>query len=291
MNMVRFGYMRLEWSMPPSRRHPFIVLLILLACLLPVGRAWAWGRVGHRVIGRFVEARLTPKTRAAIAALLEPGESLADCSTWADDHRKELPQASAWHYVDVPLDESRYDARFSGDVPEKGCIVDKIGEMLGAVKDQSKSISERRFALRFLVHLVEDLHMPLHVGDNRDKGGNTTQVRFFDEGSNMHRLWDSDMIEHGGGTEETWLAKLAEAAAIENGEEAARGSIEDWATESLLVARAAYQVPGSDRRIKSGQKLSDAYLETNLPVVRKQLFRAGIRLAKLLNETFDDDGK
>jgi len=77
------------------------------------------------------------------------------------------------------------------------------------LNDPSKSVEERRFALRFLIHLVEDPHMPLHVGDNRDKGGNQTQVRFYDRGTNMHRLWDSDMIEREGDDEDFWLADLA----------------------------------------------------------------------------------
>jgi len=90
--------------------------------------------------------------------------------------------------VDVPLDEPRYDSKFSGDVSSKGCIVDKINEFRLTLKDPSKSVEDRRFALRFVIHLVEDLHMPLHLGDNHDKGGNKTQVRFYDRGTNM---WSS----------------------------------------------------------------------------------------------------
>jgi hypothetical protein len=76
--------------------------------------------------------------------------------------------------VDVPLDEPRYDSRFSGDISAKGCVVDKINEFRLIVKDKSKSIADRRFALRFLIHCVEDMHQPCHVGDNGDKGGNLT---------------------------------------------------------------------------------------------------------------------
>ena len=81
-------------------------------------------------------------------------------------------------------------------------MVDKINEFRLVIKDKTKTVEERRFALRFLIHCVEDMHMPMHVGDNKDKGGNQTQVRFFDKGTNMHRLWDSDMIERTGHTEE-----------------------------------------------------------------------------------------
>jgi nuclease S1 len=185
--------------------------------------------------------------------------------------------------------EPRYDARFSGDVSTKGCVVDKINEFRLVVKDKSKSIEDRRFALRFLIHCVEDLHMPLHVGDNGDKGGNRTQVRFFDRGTNMHRLWDSDMIEWNTRSEDVWLAELAELDSPEARAMTMRGAVEDWATESLTAARAAYLVPGTVARIKPGQKLSREYYDEKLPVVRWRLYRGGFRLAMVLNEAFSDD--
>jgi hypothetical protein len=229
---------------------------------------------------------LTTTAKAAIAELLEPGESLADASTWADENRARLPKTAPWHYVDVPLDQPRYDSRFSGDIASKGCIVDKIHEFKATVKDPTRSIDDRRFALRFLVHLVQDLHMPLHVGDNHDKGGNQTQVRFFTRGSNMHRLWDSEMIEWVSHDENRWLNDLAALDTPEACQGAMKGTVEDWATESLLAARDAYAVPETGQRLKSGQKLSDAYLHTNLPVVRRRLYQAGVRLAMVLNKAF-----
>ena len=90
--------------------------------------AWAWGRLGHRVISRLAEKHLTAKASDAIAELLEPDESIADASTWADENRGSLPKTAPWHYVDVPLDEPRYDAKWSADDPKKGCVVDKINE-------------------------------------------------------------------------------------------------------------------------------------------------------------------
>jgi nuclease S1 len=113
--------------------------------------------------------------------------------------------------------------------------------------------------------------MPLHVGDNKDKGGNNTQVRFFDKGTNMHRLWDSDTIQRTGHTEEFWLADLGQLDTAEARDAAMKGTVEDWATESLLAARQAYQVPETGQRLKPLQKLADAYLEANLPVVRRRL--------------------
>jgi nuclease S1 len=218
--------------------------------------------------------------------LLEPGESLADASTWADEVRGRMRNTAPWHYVDAPLDEPRYDARFSGDVSIKGCVVDKINEFRLVVKDKSKSIEDRRFALRFLIHCLEDMHQPCHVGDNHDKGGNNTQVRWFDRGSNMHRVWDGSIIERAGTTENFWLADLAELDTPENRAAWQQGTPEDWATESLLAPRDAYQDPTTGNRIKSGVKLGVQYQDKNLPVARRRLAQAGLRLAWVLNEAF-----
>lgn len=256
---------------------------LAVSAVLPTP-ALAWGRIGHRVSAQLTEKHLNPKARAAIAALLPPGTTLAEASTWPDEHRRELPKTAPWHYIDVPLDEPKYDARFSGDTPEKGCIVDKIAEMKAILKDPSKPAEDRLFALRFIVHLVEDLHMPMHVGDNHDKGGNRTQVRFFESGTNMHRLWDSDMIERVSKDEAVWLADLGKLDTPEASAAAAKGSVEDWATESILVSRAAYEIPGVGR-LKSGQKLGQDYLDRSLPVVRDRLYKSGVRTAEVLNET------
>jgi hypothetical protein len=154
------------------------------------------------------------------------------------------------------------------------------------LKDTSTPIEERRFARRFLIHLVGDMHMPMHVGDNHDRGGNDTQVRWFDRGTSMHRLLDSGIIDRVHKSEAAWLIDLAELDTEANRAKAEDGMVEDWATESLLAARAAYQVPGTDRRIKPGEKLVGPYFDASLPVVRERLYRWGVRLALVLNVAF-----
>ena len=91
-------------------------------------------------------------------------------------------------------------------------MVDKINEFTLVIEDKSKSVDDRRFALRFLFHCIEDMHQPCHVGDNHDNAGNQSQVRWFDNGSNMHRVWDSGIIGWAGTTEEFWLGDLAALA-------------------------------------------------------------------------------
>jgi nuclease S1 len=224
-----------------------ILSLTLLVISQAATPALAWGRLGHRVISRIAEMDLTPKAKAAIAELLEPGESLADASLWADENRGRLPKTAPWHYVDVPLDEPRYDARFSGDVSTKGCVVDKINEFRLTVKDKSKSVEDRRFALRFLIHCVEDMHQPCHVGDNGDKGGNRTRVRFFDRGTNMHALCDTGMIERVSESEEVWLTDLAALDTPEARQEAMKGTVEELG--DLELAGCPASLPSArDRR-------------------------------------------
>jgi nuclease S1 len=186
--------------------------------------------------------------------------------------------------VDVSLDEPRYDKRFSGDDPKKGCIVDKLMEFGNVLGDPARPVEERRVALRFVVHLVGDLHQPLHVGDNHDRGGNDTQVRWFNRGSNMHRVWDSDIIDHVNRTPDGWLADLVAMDTPEARGKAMAGLVEDWATESLLAARQAYQDPATGMRIKPGTKLADSYQVANLPVVRRRLYQGGVRSAMVLDE-------
>ena len=140
--------------------------------------------------------------------------------------------------------------------------------------------------MRFLVHLVEDLHVPMHVGENHDQGGNRLQVRFFDKGSNLHSVWDTGIISRAQPNEERWVDDLVAMDTPEALAAAQKGSVEDWATESLLASRDAYVDPATGQRMKSGAKLGDAYQAKSLPVAKQRLYRAGARLAWVLNEAF-----
>ncbi len=269
-------------------RAPGFVTVVAMLLMMQAAPVRAWGPLGHRLTGRLAEKHLTPKARAAVAELLEPAETMAAASTWADEHRRDIKGSGPWHYVDVPLDQDRYSDRFAGDAPEKGNIVPKIREFRAILKDRSRPLEERRIALRFLIHLVEDLHMPLHVGDNHDRGGNDTQVQFFGQGTNMHRLWDSDMIGRVCTDQDCWLDDLSRDGHARGPCRAMSGTVEDWATESLLAARKAYIDPASGQKIKPGTRLAEPYQAANLPVARRRLYQAGVRLAMVLNEVFGE---
>jgi hypothetical protein len=105
----------------------------------------------------------------------------------------------------------------------------------------------------------------------------------------MHRVWDGDMIDQAGGDDDRWLADLIAMDTPDARAKAMAGTVEDWATESLLAAKGAYEDPATGRKIMAGAKLGEAYQAANLPVVRRRLYQAGSRLAMVLNEVFADD--
>jgi nuclease S1 len=160
--------------------------LALLAAFLLAPSAWPWSRLGHRVTASFAEKRLALAAKAAVRDLLGPAVSLADISTWADE-QKEIPRTASWHYMNVPITESRYDPKFC---QRGGCVVSNIEDFRRILQDTTSSKIEKQQALKFLIHLIADLHQPLHVGDTGSQGGNNIQVRFFDRGSNLHQ-WDT----------------------------------------------------------------------------------------------------
>jgi hypothetical protein len=255
-------------------------MLLLILSVTP-NRGWAWGRLGHRVAARMAEQRLTPKAQAAVHSLLA-GMSLAAASTWADEEQ-EVPESGRWHYVNVPISEVRYDRKYC---PAAGCIVSKIGEFENILLNPKAGKIQKQQALKFLIHFIADIHQPLHVGDNSDQGGNRLQVRFFGEGTNLHRVWDSEVMQRHTGNENVWLWDFDYIANPRMVTEWSNGSPEDWATESLRLAKEAYRIPGASRAMPSGSRLGAAYYNFALPIIQKQLAKAGIRIAYVLNGIF-----
>jgi hypothetical protein len=247
--------------------------------------AFGWGRMGHRVAGRLAETRLSPAAHAAVRDLLEPGESLADASTWADDYRREFPKSGPWHYVNVPIDEPCYDDRYC---PPEGCVVCKIKEFRQVLADRAAPREDRRKALLFLAHFVQDMHQPLHVGQRGDRGGNDLQLRFFNRGSNLHRIWDSELLEHAYGSEDVLFRHLEAATTPGLLELWSQGTVEEWASESLNEAWRAYRNPCTNVELQPGAKLGREYQEIHLPIARMRVHQAAVRLAAILNEVFKE---
>lgn len=251
---------------------------MLIVLLLP-NCVWAWGWLGHRVVARMAEERLNPEAKKAVKALLGPGMNLARASTWADE-QQEVPESSRWHYVNVPIKAARYDARYC---QRGGCVMSKIEEFKRTLLDPGAGRLQKQQALKFLIHFVADLHQPMHVGDNGDQGGNLLQVRFFGDGSNLHRVWDSQVMDRHTKNERVWLWDFDFIANPRRVVEWSKGAPEDWAAETLLVAKEAYCLPGTQKLISPGTRLGNDYYKFALPVIQKQLARAGIRTAFILN--------
>jgi len=259
--------------------RPTNFAVLFLALLMTTGPALGWGPEGHRAVAMIASKNLTPEARDKVQAMLTPHETLAAISVWADDVREEHPETGPWHYIDIPLAASTIDMEH--ECQAGNCVVGKIAEFESVLKNKSADPALRREALEFLVHFVGDLHQPLHCADNNDQGGNKVQVIFFGQPGNLHAVWDGGIIRR----EKQYGAQLATTleSRITPEQRAAwvRGSAEDWAMEShALAVRVAYGKlpPGAT------PNLADDYVNATLPVVEEQIEKAGIRLARLLNE-------
>jgi hypothetical protein len=252
--------------------------------------AWAWGPHGHRIAARLAQARLTPAAREAVRELLHEGDTLVDVADWADHEGHDaVPGSAPWHYVNVPITATRYEARFC---THGECVVARIKHFRSVLADRAAPRRERQRALLFLVHLVQDVHQPLHVGDNDDRGGNLTQIQFLGRGTNLHRLWDSDLINDIGRDEGRWVEQILPLLTKENVQSWSRGSVEDWANESLHDAQKAYHFPpGARQPLVSGTELDRDYARFARPILERRLAQAGVRVANELNAIFDPEAR
>jgi nuclease S1 len=174
--------------------------------------------------------------------------------------------------------------------PRQGCVVSKLAEFRAVLADPNAP-KGRRQALRFLIHLVQDLHQPLHVADRDDRGGNDLQLRLGRyEHTNLHQLWDSGLF-HWQYREHAEADLVRDAMAMAD-RPAARawlaGRVEDWADESLEIGRRAYLVPGTDRTLRRGDEIGPDYVDANLPLAVERVAQSGVRLAAMLNEILGD---
>ncbi|MFS4467603.1 S1/P1 nuclease [Maribacter sp. 2210JD10-5] len=253
-----------------------LTLLLFLIVQTTFGNDVYWSKTGHRVVGEVAEHYLSRKARKEIAKLLN-GQSLAAVSNFGDEIKADnkYRKFSPWHYVNYPADK-KY-----GDVPpsEHGDLVMGINECITIVKDENSSKEDRAFYLKFLVHLIGDLHQPMHVGRLEDKGGNDLQVQWFGNGSNLHRVWDLNMIKDYG-MSYTELAEKLPVINKEQVEELQKGDVYDWVEESQDLANSLYE------SVEVGEKLGYRYSYEWWNTVETQLQKGGIRLAVVLNRIF-----
>jgi hypothetical protein len=307
----------------------FAFAVALLVCAAP---ACPWGCEGHRTIGVIGFQQLNAHARAMAARLLEnePSDStlhrfcgpsglapFADMSTWADDIREKRKDTALWHFIDIPLGASR-DQMYDACPAATGCVTSVIRSQLDALRSASTSNAKKTEALMFVIHLVGDLHQPLHAATNNDRGGNCVPVTFFDEkpretGSrenfrpNLHGVWDTALVERVAKRREP--SAFADALSLEFGGEINAWkkqpiNLDNWAWESHeLAVKAVYadlprDVPVekpqrvescaddnhiAERMNRLHEKIDNRYLREVSPVIRRQLARAGTRLVMVLN--------
>lgn len=236
------------------------------------------------------ESRLTPAASAAVQSLIGPSR-LRDIATWADQIKGARPETKPWHYVNIPLDRADYDPARDCARPRGGCVVAAIERFQRALANADRPRAKRTEALKFVTHLVADLHQPLHCADNRDGGGNDVPVVFFGQALNssgrrpwnLHAVWDSGLIERRGLTPSEYARRLIRQVDRGSVSRMERGTVVDWVVESHRAAvETAYRLP-PDRA------LGEDYAGRSLPVVDEMLAKAGVRLAKILNETLGAD--
>ena len=235
-----------------------------------------WSKTGHRVVGEVAQENLSKKAAKAIADILD-GQSLAEASTFGDEIKADtlFRKFSAWHYVNYPADKEYGDEPPSG----QGDLIIGIEKCMAIIEDENSAKRDKAFYLKLLVHLIGDLHQPMHVGRLEDKGGNDIQVRWFNKGSNLHRVWDSNMIDDYGMSYTELASNLPKLTKIQK-KEIAKGDIYDWVEESQDLANEVY---GS---VEIGEKLFYRYSYDWWHTVEIQLEKGGLRLAKVLNELF-----
>jgi len=249
---------------------------LFLQIILLLNLAFSWGKTGHRTAGEVAEHFLTKKTKIEIKKILQ-NPSLAIASTWSDEMRSnpDFRKYNPWHYANMPLNITYANSKKSS----KGDIVQAIKLSKSKLKDNDVSFEEKAFYLRYLVHLIGDIHQPLHVGRGEDRGGNDIKVKWFGDDSNLHRVWDTNMIDNYQMSYTELSSHLLLSFSSENIELLSEN---EWIDESQNKVKIIYS------NVRNGDYLGYDYIYENFDIVKIQLFTAGYRLAGTLNEVFDE---
>jgi hypothetical protein len=285
-----------------------------LALGLSMGRAaGAWGDEGHEIVGLIAEHYLTPAVRARVDALLATDSSglcvgdVAHESTWADKYRDSDRDGSRrryyatrnWHFVDLELDGPDLNRACHGrpvlpegiaasNGPADACIVDKIEQFRAELRGSRIDDRERLLALQFVLHLVGDLHQPLHAADDHDQGANRELVSAAGMGTeSLHHAWDTEFVALLGDDPRAVAGRLIARITNAQRREWSRGTPAEWALESFSVAKThAYGLlPPPWRRHR--YDLPENYTEDAVKITADQLSKAGVRLAGLLNQALE----
>lgn len=252
-------------------------LFLALSLFLGLPDVHGWGQKGHDVTCEIAERHLDRGAKRAVKKLLE-GKSMVYWSNWLDNasHTPEYAYTKTWHYKNIDAGVSYEDA----ELEPQGDVVTAIHKQIEILSDKKASVDDKSLALKMLVHLVGDLHQPMHMGHKSDLGGNQWKVQFFGSEKNLHGIWDTDVLERGHKwAYEEWATEIDRLKKAGR-KEICKGTIEEWAQETFAVATEVYDSTPQE------SKLSYDYLAQWTPVIEQQLLRGGLRLAYLLNKIF-----
>jgi hypothetical protein len=243
--------------------------------------AFAWGPDGHRAVARVADARLTPAAKAAVQALLG-NDTIMDIASWADEVRNTThPATYNWHFTDVPVTASGFlrsrDCRANA---EKGdCSVAALERLSAVLRDRTRPELERREALKFIVHIIGDIHQPLHSAErDHDQGGNLVNVTLAGETLNLHAAWDRRIIALSNENDTTLAHDAEDWLATRNEKTLALGSFIDWTNQSQRLSRDVVYPQAADRVISTAERVQA------IGLIRQRIATAGTRLARVLNE-------
>ena len=271
--------------------------LALSAVALVPSPALAWGKTGHRVIAAIADSQLSGLARARIEEILGRGESLDEAATWPDEMRAApglfwQKTATPWHYV--TLKGMVYDRP-----PPEGDALQALKQFSKVLRDPNASLADKQLALRFVVHLVGDLHQLLHVGKCCDKGGNDVKVSWFGKPTNLHAVWDSQLVDEEQLSFTEMAAKLERHISPQDIVKWWDPNPLDWIRESAEIRETVYPTQGDmpkpkDVQQKNGEAqlpdLSYGYVYRFTPVVEQRLSQGGVRLAAYLDAIFAEGG-
>ncbi len=244
-------------------------------------QSMAWGMNGHRIVGEIADGYLTPKAKAEVEKILGT-ESLAMSTTWADFIRSDtnFKYLAPWHYIDFEedMDLEKMTEHLSKDTAINAYT--KLNFLIKQLKNKILTQNDKQLYLRMLVHIIGDLHQPMHVSPKGDNGGNSIKVNWFSEQSNLHRVWDESLIQYQE-LSYTEYTKAINHATKEQRTEWQNQPISQWIFESYTKSKELRV------GIKDGDKLGYVYNFKNIALVNQQLLKGGIRLAGILNTIFD----
>jgi hypothetical protein len=252
--------------------------VILFASLCVSLSAFGWGQKGHDVVAYIAECNLHPEVYRKVVALLDD-HSPVYYANWLDNasHTPDYRYTKTWHYANI---DDGYTFETMPRNP-KGDVVKAIEQLVADLKGGNLPVEAQKVSLRMLIHLVGDIHAPMHAGRLSDLGGNRVELQFFDRKTNLHSLWDTALVEAAHKWSYTeWQQQLDRHCSAERKAEIAKGTPADWLRESNEIAKNIYIAS------QPKAKLSYWYLNYYTPVIEQRLLAGGLRLAYLLNDIY-----